>query len=54
MGVKGFDFERRAIGLRKQGNAAIGHGAVHVHEEQFDLAGSALFERMGNFRKTGQ
>jgi len=38
MSVKGLDFEGSAVGLREQSHAAVGHGAVHVHQQQFDQA----------------
>ena len=40
--VKGFDFKSGAVGLREQSHAAVGHGAVHIHEEYFDLRSALL------------
>src|SRR6266478_4962632 len=51
--VKGFAFEGCAVGLRKQGDAAVRHRAIYVHEEQFDLRGT-LPQRRGDSGKAGQ
>jgi len=51
--VKGCDFDGCAVGLRKQGDAAVRHRAIYVHEEQFDLRGT-LSQRRGDSGKTGQ
>src|SRR5467141_1587775 len=51
--VKGFDFERGAVVLREQSNAAVRQCPVHVHEEQFDLR-SAFLECGSEFGKIGQ
>ena len=40
VGVEGFDFEGAAVGLGEQGDAAVGNGAVDVHQEDFDLFGA--------------
>ena len=40
MGVELFYFESGAVGLREEEHAAVGHGAVDVHEEEFDLGGA--------------
>lgn len=53
MRVKSLDFERGAVDLREQGNAAVGHRAVYVHEEQLDLCGT-LFEGGRDFGNTCQ
>jgi hypothetical protein len=42
MGVERFDFESGAVGLRKKRDGAVGHGAVHIHEEDLDLCGAFL------------
>ena len=42
--VECFYFQRGAVALRKQCHAAIGHGAVYVHQQHADAAGT-LFER---------
>jgi hypothetical protein len=41
--VEGLDFQSAAIGLGEQGDAAVGHGAINIHEDNLDLSG-ALFE----------
>jgi hypothetical protein len=40
--VEGLDFEGDFFGLGEQGDTAVRHRAVHVHEQQFDLRRALL------------
>jgi hypothetical protein len=40
--VKDLDFQGAPVGLRKQDDTAIGHRAIHIHQQQFDLRGTFL------------
>jgi hypothetical protein len=51
--VKGFDFEGGTVELREQGDTAVRHRPIHVHEEQFDLR-SPLLERGRDLGNTTQ
>jgi hypothetical protein len=33
VGIEGLDFECGAVALRKQSDAALSHGTVHIHEK---------------------
>ncbi len=43
VGIESLDLQSAAVGLRKERDAAVGHGAVNVHKDDLDL-GSAPFE----------
>jgi len=51
--VESLYFQGGAIGLGEQSDSAVGHGAIDVHEDEFDLRG-ALLERGRNFERRGQ
>jgi hypothetical protein len=46
--VEALNLEGRAVGLRKQNDGAVRHGAVHVHKQDLNLFG-AFFEACGDF-----
>lgn len=55
VGVEGLDLERRAIGLRKQRDGAVGHCAVDIHQQDLNPLGTlsnALRNLHGDFGQT--
>jgi hypothetical protein len=51
--VKAFDFEGGLFRLGEQNHATIGHRAVYIPEEHFNLS-SAFLKRWGYLRLLGQ
>src|SRR5579885_434241 len=40
--IEGFDFQGATVRLREKSDAAVGQGAVHVHEQNLNLRGAPL------------
>ena len=53
MGVEFFYFQRGAVGLGEKKDSTVGHGAVDIHQEEFDLRGT-FFQSGRDFGSWGQ